>query len=438
MRALVLGSGVIGVTSAWYLAKAGLQVTVIDRQPGPALETSFANAGQISPGYSTPWAAPGIPLKAVKWLFQRHAPLAIRPDGTLFQLSWLLQMLMNCSPERYAVNKERMLRLSEYSRDCLKALRADTGIAYEGRQGGTLQVFRTHAQLEAIDKDVQVLRDVGVAYELLAPDQLAQAEPALHAVRHKLVGGLRLPGDETGDCQLFTQRLADDARALGVEFRYGCTVQHIDQRAGRIAAVVVRDAHGTHRLHADQYVLAMGSFSRQALEPLSLKLPVYPLKGYSLTVPIVDPTASPVSTVMDETYKIAVTRFDDRIRVGGMAEVGGFDLRLDPRRRATLEHVVRDLFPRGGDVAAATFWTGLRPMTPDGTPIVGATPYANLWLNTGHGTLGWTMACGSGKLLADLIARRQPEISAEGLGIARYGSAPRVPVVTGRRPQPAH
>ncbi len=438
MRVLVLGSGVIGVTSAWYLARQGHEVTVLDRQPGAALETSFANAGQVSPGYSTPWAAPGIPTKALKWLFQRHAPLAIRPDGTLFQLSWLAQMLANCGADRYAINKERMLRLSEYSRDCLKALRAELDIAYDGRQLGTLQVFRTDAQMEAVDKDVRVLREQGVPFELLGRDALARVEPALAPVADRLVGGLRLPGDETGDCQLFTTRLAEAAGRAGVRFLYGTTIDRVEARGGAIASAWVRGPEGRRQLVADQYVLALGSYSRALLAPLDLDLPVYPLKGYSLTVPITDASAAPVSTVMDETYKIAITRFEDRIRVGGMAEVAGFDLRLNPRRRETLEKVVTDLFPRGGDVRAASFWTGLRPMTPDGTPVVGATRYGNLWLNTGHGTLGWTMACGSGKLIADLISRRRPEISAEGLAIDRYAPARGAARARPRAPQPAH
>ncbi|MFT4100498.1 MAG: D-amino acid dehydrogenase [Burkholderiaceae bacterium] len=428
MRVLVLGSGVIGVTTAWYLARAGHQVTVIDRQPGVALETSFANAGQISPGYASPWAAPGIPLKALKWLFQRHAPLAIRPDGTLFQLQWLAQMLRHCSVSHYAVNKERMVRLAEYSRDCLKALRASTGIAYEGRQRGTLQVFRTQAQLDAIGKDVDVLREAGVRYELLSPASLAGAEPALAHVAGKLSGGLRLPGDETGDCQLFTTELAARARAAGVDFRHGVAIDGLSMRDGRVDGVRVRmpgvtgeaGASAAELLRADQYVMALGSYSRRFAMPAGLRLPVYPLKGYSLTVPIVDADRAPLSTVMDETYKIAVTRFDDRIRVGGMAEVAGFDLRLNPARRATLAMVVDDLFAGAGDTPNASFWTGLRPTTPDGTPIVGATPVPNLWLNTGHGTLGWTMACGSGQLLADLISRRRPAIDPSGLDVSRY------------------
>jgi len=417
MRVLVLGSGVIGVSTAWYLARAGMKVTVVDRRPAAAMETSFANAGQISPGYSTPWAAPGIPLKALKWLFQRHAPLAMRPDGTLFQLQWLAQMLANCSATRYAVNKERMLRLAGYSRDCIRALRAETGIEYEGRQLGTLQVFRTGQQFEAAARDIEVLREVGVPFELLERSELAGAEPALARVADKLVGALRLPGDETGDCRLFTTRLAERCRAIGVEFEFGRSIERLSASGGRIDGVVVDGALRS----ADHYVLALGSYSRALAKPIGLSLPVYPLKGYSLTVPIADASRAPVSTVMDETYKIAITRFDDRIRVGGMAEVAGFDLSLNPRRRETLERVVGDLFPGAGEPHAAEFWTGLRPMTPDGTPIVGRAAQRNLWVNTGHGTLGWTMACGSGQLLADQIAGRSLETSPDGLGPERYG-----------------
>ena len=419
MKVLVLGGGVIGITTAYYLARGGAQVTVLDRQPGPALETSFANAGQVSPGYSTPWAAPGIPLKAVKWMFQKHAPLAVRLDGSVFQVRWMAQMLRNCSADRYAVNKERMLRVAEYSRSCLQELRAQTGIQYEQRTGGTLQLFRTQAQVDAVQRDVSVLKECNVPYELLDRDQLIRVEPGLAQARERLAGGLRLPNDETGDCHLFTNALADLCRGLGVDFRFGQSVDRVVTEAGRVSGVQV----GGQLLTADRYVLALGSYSREMLSPLGLDLPVYPVKGYSLTLPLVDPALAPQSTVLDETYKIAVTRFDDRIRVGGMAELSGFDMRLDPRRRSTLEFVVNDLFA-GGDVSKAQFWTGLRPMTPDSTPVVGATRLANLFLNTGHGTLGWTMACGSGKVIADLTLGQRPQISTTGLGIDRYSDGP--------------
>ncbi|KVG35674.1 D-amino acid dehydrogenase [Burkholderia diffusa] len=415
MRVVILGSGVVGVASAYYLARAGHEVTVIDREAGPALETSFANAGQISPGYAAPWAAPGVPLKAVKWMFEKHAPLAIRLDGTRFQLQWMWQMLRNCTAERYAVNKGRMVRLAEYSRDCLQALRADTGIQYEGRTGGTLQLFRTQQQLDGAAKDIAVLQEANVPFELLSPAELKNAEPALAAVSHKLTGGLRLPGDETGDCQLFTTRLAALAESLGVKFRYNTPIDALAIAGGRIAGVQC----GSETVRADAYVVALGSYSTSFVSNL-MKIPVYPLKGYSITAPIVDETAAPVSTVLDETYKIAITRFDQRIRVGGMAEIVGFDKNLRAARRETLEMCVNDLFPGGGDTSKATFWTGLRPMTPDGTPIVGRTPVSNLFLNTGHGTLGWTMSCGSGQLLADLISGKKPAIQADDLSVHRY------------------
>ncbi|WP_238864875.1 D-amino acid dehydrogenase [Achromobacter xylosoxidans] len=416
MHVIVLGSGVIGTTAAYYLARQGAKVTVLDRQPGAAQETSYANAGQVSPGYSTPWAAPGIPLKAIKWLFKKHAPLAIRLDGSLYQLKWMAAMLANCSAERYAVNKERMLRLAEYSRDCLRELRADTGIHYEERARGTLQLFRTEAQMEAARRDIAVLEEVGVPYELLDRNRLVTAEPALARSLHKLAGGLRLPNDETGDCRLFTTRLAEMAAALGVEFRYNQSVTGLNTAGGQVTGVRV----GNEVLTADRYVAAFGSYTRGFLEPLGLDLPVYPVKGYSLTIPMKDEAAAPVSTILDETYKIAVTRFDDRIRVGGMAELSGFDLRLKDARRKTLELVVNDLFPGSGDVARAEFWTGLRPMTPDSTPVVGPTRYGNLFLNTGHGTLGWTMACGSGKLVADQVLGQRPQIRTDGLALSRY------------------
>lgn len=418
MRVLVLGSGVIGTCSAWYLAQAGHEVVVIDRQPAPARETSFANAGQISPGYASPWAAPGVPFKALKWLFMRYAPLSIRPGADPHQYLWLWQMLRNCTASRYAVNKARMVRLSEYSRDCLDALRKETGLEYEGRQLGTTQLFRTQAQLDGAAKDVAVLKQYGVPYELLDRAGIVRVEPALAGVVDTLAGALRLPHDETGDCELFTRRLAELAQAAGVEFRFGAKVQRLEHDGGQITGARVDD----RMEHADRYVLALGSYSSAMLAPLGIHLPVYPLKGYSLTVPITDAAMAPTSTVLDESLKVAVTRFDQRIRLGGMAGVSGFDLALRPSGRATLEKVLTDLYPHGGDLSRATFWTGLRPATPDGTPVIGATRMRNLYLNTGHGTLGWTMACGSGRYLADLLAGKQPQISGEGLDISRYSN----------------
>ncbi|WP_338001204.1 D-amino acid dehydrogenase [Pseudomonas brassicae] len=350
-----------------------------------------------------------------------RAPRAAGHQGhrDVDQYLWMAQMLRNCTANRYAVNKERMVRLSEYSRDCLDELRAETGIAYEGRTLGTTQLFRTQAQLDNAAKDIAVLEQSGVPYELLDRAGIARVEPALANVTDILAGALRLPNDQTGDCQLFTTRLAEMARNLGVEFRFGQNIERLDHAGDRVNGVWIDGKLET----ADRYVLALGSYSPQLLKPLGIRAPVYPLKGYSLTVPITDPAMAPTSTILDETYKVAITRFDNRIRVGGMAEIAGFDLSLNPRRRETLEMIVNDLYPRGGDLSQASFWTGLRPTTPDGTPIVGATTLRNLFLNTGHGTLGWTMACGSGRLLADLMARKKPQISAEGLDISRYANS---------------
>jgi D-amino-acid dehydrogenase len=417
MKVIVLGSGVIGVTTAWYLAEAGHEVVVLDRQAGPALETSFANAGEISPGYASPWAAPGIPLKALKWLFMRHSPLFIRPSLNPSLLRFALAMLGNCTAAAYERNKARMVPLAEYSRDLLRALRSETGIAYDERAQGTLQLFRTEKLLAGAAQDVAVLSELGVPHELLDAEGCVRAEPALARVREKFVGGLRLPGDETGDCFKFTGELRDLAAARGIDFRYGVAIQGLLAEGDRLAGVATDQG----AVAGDAYVLALGSHSPLLLKPHGIHLPVYPVKGYSLTVPITDPTGAPESTVMDEKHKVAITRLGDRIRVGGMAELDGYSAALHPRRRATLEHVVSDLYPAGGDARAGAFWSGLRPMTPDGPPVIGPAKFRNLWLNTGHGTLGWTMACGSGRVLADLVSGRASAIDNRPLGLDRYG-----------------
>ncbi len=419
MRVVVLGAGVVGTTSAYYLAGAGHAVTVIDRQPDAGMETSFANAGQVSPGYSAPWAGPGVPIKAIRWLMMTHRPLVIRPLLDPFMWRWMTLLLRNCTEAAYHRNKARMVRLAEYSRDCLRALRQETGIEYDARSRGTLQLFRTRKQIDHIPEDTRVLDEGGVPYEVLDRGGCIAAEPALALTASHFLGGLRLPGDETGDAHLFTRRLAAIAAEAGVAFRYGTAVERITAEGGRLRGVVASGAS----VPADAVVLALGSYSRNMLAPLGIDLPVYPVKGYSITIPIEDEAAAPVSTVMDETYKVAITRLGSRIRVGGTAELAGFSAALSEPRRATLEHSVSDLFPRGGSVARASFWTGLRPMTPDGTPIVGPTRLPGLFLNTGHGTLGWTMACGSGRLLADLVSGRPPEIAHDDLAISRYDAA---------------
>jgi len=416
VKVLVLGGGVIGVTTAWYLAKAGHAVTVVDRQAGPALETSFANAGEVSPGYASPWAGPGVPVKAIKWLLMKHGPLVIRPRPDPAMWLFMLKMLRNCTTARYAVNKARMIPIAEYSRDCLRALRSEIGIRYDEENRGTLQLFRREAQLDGTAGDIAVLKQYGVPYEVLDRTGCIAAEPALAAVKEKFVGGLRLPEDETGDCHKFTQTLAARAVECGVEFCFSTSIEHLLVEGARVTGVVT----SAGLFKADSYVLALGSWSPQLLKPLHISIPVYPVKGYSITVPVKDPAAAPVSTVMDESYKVAITRLGSRIRVGGTAEISGYSNVLHPKRRATLDHSLIDLFPGGGDLAQATFWCGLRPMTPDGPPLVGPTRYTNLHLNTGHGTLGWTMACGSGRVLADLLSGRKPEVDIGELAMSRY------------------
>lgn len=417
MNVIILGAGVIGVTSAWYLAKAGHKVTVIDRQPGAALETSFANAGEVSPGYSSPWAAPGIPTKAVKWMFMKHAPLIIRPTLDPTTWGWMLKMLSNCTEARYKVNKGRMVRVAEYSRDCLIALREETGIEYDQRMQGTLEVFRTQKQFDGIAKDVAVLKEGGVPFKVLDRAGCVAAEPGLNASSNKIVGGLLLPNDETGDCYMFTNALAKLAEAAGVTFVFNTSVKKAIIEGNRIKAIETNN--GT--FEADHFVAALGSYSPAFLKQFDIKLPVYPVKGYSITVPIKNEALAPVSTVMDEAHKVAITRLGNRIRVGGMAEIAGFSTDLPKARQETLTHSVEDLFGGAGDQTQAKFWSGLRPMTPDGTPVIGKTKFTNLSLNTGHGTLGWTMSCGSAKLLADIVSGTKPEIEVGDLAISRYG-----------------
>jgi D-amino-acid dehydrogenase len=416
MKIAVLGSGVIGVTSAWYLRQAGHEVTVIDRQPGPAQETSFANAGQISPGMSAPWASPETPRKALVWLLMRHSPLVVWPLLDPALMNWVVRFLGNCNATAYARNKARMVRLAEYSRDKLRDLRATTGITYDDRQRGLLQLFRNQHQADHVTDDTRVLEQLGVPFAVLDRAACIEHEPALANVPQKFVGGLKLPGDETGDARLFTERLAALAQDSGVEFRMNTNILHLRTDGDRLTAVETDQGDIT----ADAFVMALGSYSPLLLRQVGIRLHVYPVKGYSITVPVGDESAAPVSTVMDETFKVAITRLGDRIRVGGTAELGGWSLRLREARRGTLVHSLTDLFPGAADVSKASFWTGLRPMTPDGPPVIGPTRLSNLWLNTGHGTLGWTMACGSGALLADLIDEKRPNIQHDDLGLSRY------------------
>ncbi|MAY33054.1 MAG: D-amino acid dehydrogenase small subunit [Rhodovulum sp.] len=417
MKVVVMGAGVIGVTTAYYLAKGGAEVTVLDRQSGPGLETSYANAGELSYGMTSPWAAPGIPVKALKWLFMKRRPLFIWPLISPTMWAWGVQMLRNCNQESYRANKGRMVRISNYSRDVMPDLITETGIEYDGRAQGTLQLFRTEKQLKGSKADQEILEEYDSPYEVLDQDGCIAVEPALAGVREKFVGGLRLTADRTGDCRMFTVALAEKCAEMGVKFQYGQSIRAIAVENGRVVGV---DTEVAGRITGDAYVCALGSYGPRLLNPIGVHLPVYPVKGYSVTLPVTEDAEAPQSTIMDETHKVAITRLGARIRVAGTAEIAGFSNRLGPHATDTVRHVIGDLFPKGGDLSKAEGWTGLRPMTPDGTPVLGGSRYHNLFLNTGHGTLGWTMACGSARAVADVVLGKKPEISLEGLTSERY------------------
>ena len=417
MRVVVLGAGIIGVTTAYYLARQGVEVEVLDRQREAGLETSFANAGELSYGMTSPWAAPGIPWKAVKWMFMRHRPLMIWPLLSPSMWSWCAKMVSNCNAKSYAINKGRMVRVSNYSRDALTELLDEVQIDFDLREKGTLQLFRKQKQIDGSKADQDVLAAYDSPFEVLDRDGCVAAEPGLAPVAHKFVGGLRLTSDRTGDCRMFTQALAKKAEALGVTFHYNVNIDGFAMEQARIIGVDTTDG----RVTGDKYVCAMGPYAPILLKTIGIRLPIYPIKGYSITLPITDPDFAPQSTIMDETFKVGVTRLGDRIRVAGQAEIIGYNQKLGRHSTDAVRHVVTDMFPKGGDVSKAEGWTGLRPMTPDGTPVLGPTRYDNLFLNTGHGTLGWTMSCGSARVVADMVMEKTPEIDMDGLTAGRYG-----------------
>lgn len=414
MHVAVIGAGIIGVTTAHALRQLGFEVTVIDRRGGVAQESSFANAGVLAPAYVGPWAQPGMPAKVLAYLFKREAPVVFRPgiDPALWR--WLRRWLGECEVARFRANRARMQRLAYYSRDCLRELRERYGIDYE-RGTGYLQLFRTAHELERTAPAREMLREAGVPHALLDAAACRTLEPAL-APHTPLAGGVHLPDDETGNCALFARRLKDICESDGVRFRFGMDAVRFGVAAGRIDGVRLAQGH----LQADAYVVAAGADSGRLLAPLGIDLPLLPVHGYSATVTIAYPEHAPTLSVMDETYKVAVTRFRQRLRVAGTAEVGSRGTRLRETALRTLLKVARDWFPAAASYAQARFWVGARPMLPDGPPVLGATGYPNLFLNVGHGSTGWAMACGSARIVADVIAGRAPQIDLEGLTLDRY------------------
>jgi D-amino-acid dehydrogenase len=411
MKVIVLGAGVVGVTSAWYLAEDSHDVTVVERRPGAGLETSFANGSQISVSQAEPWSNPDAPAQILRWLGDEEAPLLFRPMASLRQWTWGLRFLYECLPGRTRDNTDQILRLAVYSGAQLKALRARTGVSYDHLERGILQLYYDVEEFEAAKARAELIRRGGVELQIKTPQQCIEIEPALAASRLKLAGGTYAPLDESGDAHLFTHNLAELCARRGVQFRYETTVERIEADGEGVCAVHVARAGESERLPADALLVCLGVQSPFLLEPLGVRIPVYPVKGYSVTIPIAGHTGAPTVCLTDEGHKIAVARLGDRLRAAGTAELSGYDTSVNEVRCASIVRRVRQLFPDGGDFDRAEKWAGLRPATPGNVPIIGRTRIRGLFLNTGHGTLGWTLCAGSGRAIADIIAGRTPPVA---------------------------
>lgn len=414
MKVLVLGAGVIGTTTAWYLTQQGHEVTVVDRREGAGLETSYANGGQISVCHAEPWANPGAPLKILQWLTQDDAPLLFRLRMDPHQWSWGLRFLVECLPSRTRANIGEIVKLSLYSRACLQALRAETALAYDELELGILHYYTDRAEFDRAVAAASIMRKYGLDREVETVDQAVRIEPALEASRDRIVGATYTSSDESGDAYLFTTRLAEMAEANGCRFEYGRTIGALKASGARIEAVMVNGAPMT----ADAYLVALGSHSPLLTGPVGVHLPVYPAKGYSATVPIRDASKAPRVSLTDDGAKIVITRLGDRLRIAGTAELSGYSTDLNTVRCEALTKRAAEMFPDAGHYDRATYWTGLRPSTPSNVPLIGRTKYRNLYLNTGHGTLGWTMAAGSGRALADIVSGRKPDVDFGFVGMA--------------------
>lgn len=411
MRVLVLGGGIIGTASAWFLRSGGHEVTVVERQPGVARETSFANGGQISVSHSEPWANPSATLKVLKWLARDDAPLLFRPRPELHQWLWGLAFLRECLPARSARNIRYNVRLASYSRSLLQQLRRELALDYDQLARGILHFYTSAQEYRASLAPAALMRELGCNRRSVDADEAVRIEPALAAIRDRLVGADYCAEDESGDVLKFTEGLARAAAVRGVRFEFGTQVTRLLSERGRVTGVEVIGPDGWHRtLDADAVVVALGAHSRALLAPLGIRLPLYPGKGYSATYEIVDAERAPTVSLTDDEYKLVFSRLGARLRVAGTAELAGYDRGLNAKRCALLTRRTRELFPGACDYARPRYWAGLRPVTPSNVPLIGATPLAGLYVNTGHGTLGWTMGVGSGKLIADLVDRRATDI----------------------------
>ncbi|HJV49966.1 MAG TPA: D-amino acid dehydrogenase [Noviherbaspirillum sp.] len=415
MKVIVLGAGIIGTASAWFLARDGHEVTVLERQPGPAQETSFANGCQISVSHAEPWANPHAPLKVIKWLGKEDAPLLFRLRPEWLQWKWGLSFLRNCTPGRTAGNMRQIVAIAEYSRQVLQSVRAETGIQYDHLTRGILHFYTDPKDFEAALPAAKLMREFGCPRQTIDADEVVKIEPALAGMRDRIVGGDYTATDESGDIYKFTTGLAHKAQQAGVEFRFNTTITRLLKEgsgaAARIGGVEIIDAQGRHQvLHADAFVVALGSFSVQLLRPLGIDLLVYPGKGYSATYAVTDAKAAPTVSLTDDGYKLVFSRLGNRLRVAGTCELNGYGRDLNSVRCEAITRRTRELFPGACDYDSPAYWTGLRPLTPSNVPYIGKTRYANLFLNTGHGTLGWTMGCGSGRAIADIVSGRRPDV----------------------------
>ena len=407
---IVLGGGVVGVASAWYLAAAGHEVTLIERREAPGLETSFANGGQIAAGHAQPWAKPGALLQILSWLGREDAPLLFRPRASWAQWEWGLRFLYECLPGRFERHVRTLAALAAHSRECLRALRRELGLRYDQLERGILQFATRQQDFEAMARHAERLHALGAACQVKSAAECLELEPALRHSSEPVVGGVYDPDDESGDAWRFTQELARIAASRGVAFRFGAAVEAIEAEGDRVTQIRLNDDSIGK---ADAYVVSLASYSPLLLKPLDIRIPVYPLKGYSITLPLgpAELAAAPTVSLTDEAYKIVISRLGSRLRAAGTAELAGYDTSVNTGRCAAIARRVRSLFPALGAVTTVENWTGLRPATPSNVPVIGRTRLKNLFLNTGHGTLGWTLACGSGAALADIVSGRQPQVA---------------------------